>query len=120
MEYKILLKESNHEEELEVLKSGEELLALEKSFCEQPTQERLMQLIDCFTDTLLFVPMHVIISEKNAEIMRKMKNGEEASLAEGLRFRPDYLQTSDGKSFLQVFSQEEQVDKKYLKSIILL
>ncbi len=113
MKYEKLRNSAYEGEKFETLKSGNVLLEIKRRFLENPNKDMFVSLVDCLTDSLVYIPMNAIISEKNAEIMKNSKVGDEVQLAEDLRMVPDYLQDPEGKLYLPIFTQEEQVDKEY-------
>lgn len=115
MKYEKLVESSYKGEKFEALKSGKVLLELKRRFLEQPSRNRMIELIDCLTDSLLYVPMNAILSDKNTEALKNCKVGDEVKLVEDLRMTPDYLQNPEGNLYIPVFSQKEQVDKNYCK-----
>lgn len=120
MKYEHLLNAAYSGEKFETLKSGNILLELEKRFKEHPDRVRMLQLIDCLTDSLLLVPMNATTKKKNMDIMKNVKIGDIVTLEDDLKFTPFFLQDGDGRLFIPIFSQEEQIDKNYFKSFSVL
>lgn len=99
----------------EVLKDGKVLQAMENRFLEEQSEDRMLQLLDCLTDSQVIIPCNARISEKNKAILEGAKIGETISLADDMGFTPDNLIAPDGKRYIPLFSNENQADPEYLK-----
>lgn len=94
------------------LESGKVLIYLKERFLNKPTQEHILQLFDCLTDSDVWVPMNMNISEESKQKFINTKVGEVVSLDEDLRLKPDYL--ADGEDlYLPIFSNVEQAEEEY-------
>ena len=82
MKYKKLRDSAYESEKYETLKNGNVLLEIKRRFLENPNKDMVIPLVDCLTDSLVYIPMNAEISEKNAEIMKNAKVGEEIQLAD--------------------------------------
>ena len=113
MKYEKLMNSAREGKKFETLKDGKVLAEIKKRFLENPNKDMFISFVDCLTDSLVYVPMNAILSDKNAEFIKDKKFGDEFQLPEQVRMVPDYLQDPEGKLYLPIFIQEEQVDKEY-------
>lgn len=101
----------------EELKDGKILNQLIQRFVDDPKGENLYPVLLCLIDSDVQVPMNMIISDEDAEIMKNSKIGDELSLKNDLRFRPDWLQNpKTNKLYFPIFSTVEEATEEYSKN----
>lgn len=101
----------------EELKDGKILNELIQRFVNEPKGENLYPVLLCLVDSDVQVPMNAIISEEDAEAMKKSKVGDELSLQNELRFRPDWLQDPNTqKLYFPIFSTIKDATEDYSKN----
>ncbi len=100
----------------EALRDGVVLFRLKQEFLKKQSRENLFPLLCCLRDSVVQVPMNVILGEEDQESLKKMKPGELWKSGEDIRMKPDILKAPDGKLWFPVFSQEKQIPESYKKN----
>lgn len=101
----------------EELKDGKILNELIQKFFNDPKIDTLYPVLLCLIDSDVHVPMNMIISDEDAEIMKNSKVGDEVSLKNDLRFRPDWLKSpKTEKLYFPIFSTVEEATEEYSKN----
>ena len=98
----------------EVLASGRVLLALKCSFLENRSKETLFPLLSCLRDSVVYVPVNLLISERDTVQLTSCKAGDYFKNQDEIRMKPDILESPDKKRWLPIFSQREQIPKEYV------
>ena len=98
----------------EALQDGSILEQLIDRFIEDSTIENMHSIILCLVDSDLHIPMSPIISEEDQEQLNNAKVGEEITLKQEMRLKPDLLQDSENSQlYFPVFSNIDKVPKEY-------
>ena len=97
----------------EMLKSGQVLLHLSDEFLKNGCRETLLPLLSCLRDSVVWIPMKLSISERDQKRMFRIKEGEQWKNRDEVQVEPNILRSPDGKLWLPIFSQREQVPKEY-------
>lgn len=98
----------------EELKDGKILEQLMDRFIEDSTIENMHSIILCLVDSDLQVPMTPIISEEDQEQLDKSEVGEELTLKQEMRIKPDLLQDSENdRLYFPIFSNSDKAPKDY-------
>ncbi len=97
----------------EMLEDGSILVALTQQYGEDRSDENFIALLSCLRDSVVWVPMNVIVSQEDQEQFLKAKVGEEVKNKNAIRLKPDILAVASGAQFFPVFSQKEQIDEEY-------
>lgn len=97
------------------LEDGKVLRVMIDRLIEEPSDLRMIQLLNCLTDCQVAIPCNARISEANQEIMKNAKVGDEIKLQDELGFSPDNLITPDGHRYIPLFSNESKADPEYIK-----
>ena len=102
----------------ETLKDGKVLRALRDRFLENTTLENLSSLFKCLIDSDLYVPMNLNIMDEDIEILKSSKVGDEISLKNEIRMKPDWLKTriEAEELFLPIFSSIDEAPEEYSKN----
>ena len=101
----------------EDLKNGKVLNALIERFVNESTIENLYSLLLCLIDSDIQVPVNAIISEEDAKAIKESKVGDEYSLKNDLRLKPDWLKDPNtGKLYFPIFSTVEDATEDYSKN----
>ena len=101
----------------EVLKDGKVLNELIQRFIKEPTGENLYSVLLCLIDSDLYVPMNMNISIEDIELLKNSKVGEEISLNNDLRFKPDWLKNpNNNKLYFPIFSTVKDATEEYSKN----
>ena len=100
--------------EKEKLQDGKILEQLMDRFIEDSTIENMHSIILCLVDSDLHVPMTPTISEEDQEQLNNAEIGDEVTLKQEMRIRPDLLQDSENnKLYFPVFSNVDKAPKEY-------
>ena len=78
----------------EAMESGELLLALQYQYAQNRNRDNLVMLLSCLRDSSVWMPVVKVPGKED---------------------RPDLLQSSDGKSWIPVFSRQEQMPESCRK-----
>lgn len=97
------------------LESGRVLLALKSMFNENRCKETLLPLLACLRDSVVYVPMNARLSEEDQKCALNLKVGDVWSNNDDIRLTPDTLRSPDGKLWLPIFTQKEQIPEDYRK-----
>ena len=98
----------------DVLKDGKIMNELIQRFIKEPNGENLFPILLCLIDSDLQVPMNLTLSEEDMDKLQNVEIGEELSLDNDLRMRPDWLQDPDSKKlYFPIFSTIEEAGKEY-------
>lgn len=98
----------------EELKNGKILNELIQMFMKDPKGETLFPVLLCLVDSDLQVPMNLILSDEDMDKLQNVEVGEELSLDNDLRMRPDWLQNPEtNKLYFPIFSTIEEAGKEY-------
>lgn len=102
----------------ESLKSGNVLRALRDRFLGDPTVENIGPLFACMIDSDLYVPMNLNISIEDAEAFKNAKVGDELSLNNPMKMKPDWLKngTDSDVLYFPVFSSIDEATENYRKN----
>ncbi len=95
-----------------MLEDGKILAALKDAFLKVKSNEAMYLFMNCLRDSVVFVPMHALLSEKDIERMKKGDTAPEGSML----FRPDILPHPSGLKFFPMFTQREQIPQPYIDS----
>lgn len=109
-----------HKVDKEALKDGKVLQEMVNRFIEEPSNERMYQLLNCLTDCQVLIPCNARITENNQKIFEEAKVGDTITLADDLGFSPDNLISPDGHRYIPIFSNENKIDPEYAKHFSLL
>lgn len=96
----------------EKLADGNILLFLKERFQDDMSEENLMELLQTLRDSVLYVPMQVLMSEADAERMR-LYNEEMKFVAEHDVSVVPATATIEDQNYMFIFSQPEQIPVDY-------
>lgn len=102
----------------ETLKDGKVLRALRDRFLNNPKIENLGPLFACMIDSDLYVPVNLSISDEDARVFKNSKAGDEISLKNSMKLKPDWLkcELDSDELFFPVFSSIEEATEDYRKN----
>ena len=96
------------------LENGKVLNELIKRFVDEPKGENLYPVLLCLIDSDVQVPMNMVISEEDMKKMENSNVGDELSLSNEVRMRPDWLQNPNtNKLYFPIFSTIEDATEEY-------
>lgn len=99
----------------EELKNGKILNELIQMFMKDPKGETLFPVLLCLVDSDLQVPMNMVLSDEDMNKLENIKEGEEFSLDNELRMKPDWLKDPEtNKLYFPIFSTIEEAGKDYI------
>jgi hypothetical protein len=97
------------------LENGTVLREMIDRYMEEPSELRMLQLLDCLTDCQVVIPCNLRISEEDKKQFEGSKKGDKISLSSDLGFTPDNLIAPDGHRYLPIFSNVSRADQEYIK-----
>ncbi len=101
----------------EELKDGKILNELIQRFINDPKGEALFSILYCLIDSDVQVPMNAIMSEEDKDSFKNCKAGDEISLKNELRLKPDLLKNeSTNKLYFPIFSTIKDATEEYSKN----
>ena len=107
------------------LENGNILVGLKYRFAQEYKREDLFAVLNCLRDSTVWVPMTVMLSQRDQErvLDSVMKDGEihvepdqEWSNQDEIHMTADILQDPDGALWFPIFSQQEQMPQEYMQN----
>ena len=99
----------------ESLANGKVLQVLKSEFLTSRSKEALLPLLSCLRDSVVHVPVNLIISERDSIQLRSCRVGDYFTNQDEIRMEPDILKSPDNKLWFPMFSQKEQIPEDYGK-----
>ncbi len=103
----------------EALKSGKLLLHLKNEFLKNRCKETLCPLLNCLRDSIVVVPVRMMVSKTDAEKLKNRKEGEAVKLSDSMRCKPVMIRNGE-KLFFPIFSNLEQIPKENREKITMM
>ena len=100
-----------------VLLTGQILYSLKKRYLEdQKVFERLMQLLNCLTDSYVLIPMKGKVLKKDKLKYQRGKLITNLKIDNIVKLEPEITKLKDGKQYLTIFIREDSASPEYLKN----
>ena len=97
------------------LLTGQILYSLKKRFLEQQDFDRLMQLLNCLTDSYVLVPMTGKVSKASINKYKRGKLITDIKIDSIVKMSPEITKYKDGKHYLTIFIREDSASPEYLE-----
>lgn len=94
------------------LEDGKVLTVLEQQFTSDPSDQNFRAVLECLTDSDLWVPFNAQLSEADMAQLRNAKKGDQITTKDEVHMKPDILQSGE-ELFFPIFSQKEQAPEEY-------
>ena len=99
------------------LLTGQILYSLKKRYLEdQKNFERLMQLLNCLTDSYVLIPMKGKVLKKDKLKYQRGKLITNLKIDNLVKLEPETTKLKDGKQYLTIFIREDSASPEYLQN----
>ncbi len=98
------------------LENGNVLVAVKNAYRESGDREKLLILLSVLRDSVVIVPASVAVQKQDEELFMNSKPGDEVVTSSDIHIQPDTVKDAEGKVYLPIFSQKEQMPENYAKS----
>ena len=103
----------------EKLEDGSVLLLLKERFQDDMTEDNLLELMQVLRDSVVILPMQVLMSAADAERMRLYEENMKFVAENEVQVVPAVSEL-EGEKYMFIFSQAEQIPVEYSESVTLL
>ncbi|MBQ2016531.1 MAG: SseB family protein, partial [Clostridia bacterium] len=103
----------------EKLEDGSVLLLLKERFQDDMTEDNLLELMQVLRDSVVILPMQVLMSAADAERMRLYEENMKFVAENEVQVVPAVSEL-EGEKYMFIFSQAEQIPVEYSESVTLM
>lgn len=103
----------------EKLADGNILLFLKERFQDDMSEDNLVELMQTLRDSTLILPMQVIMSASDQELMKMNDVGQKFTPEDDIQVLPA-VETIAGEKYMFIFSQPEQIPVDYSDAVTLM
>ncbi len=103
----------------EKLEDGSVLLLLKERFQDDMTEENLLELMQVLRDSVVILPMQVLMSAADAERMRLYEENMKFVAENEIQVVPAVTEI-EGEKYMFIFSQAEQIPVEYSEGVTLM
>lgn len=96
-----------------VLADGSILNQKKEELAKEPSNEKLYNLLGILRDSVVYIPMEMVLSDADKERMSHIKEGEHFEPQDEMSFAPDTVKGKNDELFLPIFSQTKQIPEDY-------
>lgn len=96
-----------------VLADGNILKEKKEELAKDPSNDKLYNLLGILRDSVVYIPMQMVLSDADKERMSKLKEGEQFTPQDDMSFAPDTVKGKNDELYIPVFSQTQQIPQDY-------